>query len=137
MTGEATPEDARRIARGLIGEDPTTEEAARWRRAVELRALPLATPRERMLWAWARRGEPWLGWVDAGLALTDPYSPVRHRLYLMLAVLEASPAHLARFEVRDTGPLAALAEIAGRGLAGALRSTVGLALVTALKALAR
>lgn len=139
MTGDekTSPEDARRIARALIGEDPTAEEVARWRRAVELRALPLATPRERTLWAWARRGGPWLGWVDAGLALSDPYSPVRHRLYLMLAVLEASPAHLARFEVKDVGPAAALAELAGRGLAGALRSSLGLAFVTALRALTR
>ena len=29
----ASPEDARRIARALIGEDPTPEEAARWTRA--------------------------------------------------------------------------------------------------------
>ena len=132
-----SPEDARRIARGLVGEDPTADEVERWRRAVELRALPLASARERTLWAWARRGEPWLGWIDAGLALTDAYSPVRHRLYLMLAVLEASPAHLGRFEVKDTAPLAALVELAGRGLAGALRSAVGLAFVTALRALAR
>ncbi|MEO6463701.1 MAG: hypothetical protein ABIP29_11560 [Candidatus Eisenbacteria bacterium] len=139
MTGDemTSPEDARRIARALIGEEPTAEEVARWRRAVELRALPLETLRERTLWAWARRGGPWLGWVDAGLALRDPYSPVRHRLYLMLAVLEASPSHLARFEVKEVGPATALAEIAGRGLAGTLRSTVGIAFVTALRVLAR
>lgn len=137
MSGEATPEDTRRIAHALIGEEPTPEETARWQRAVELRALPLATPLDRTLWAWARRGDPWLGWIDAGLALTDPYSPVRHRLYLMLAVLEASPAHLARFEIKDVGLATALLELAGSGLAGALRSTVGLAFVTALRAFAR
>ncbi len=130
-------DDARRIAHGLIGEDPDPFEIERWRRAVALVALPLDRPVDRRLWALARRGGPWMGLVDAGLALLDPWSPVRHRLYLMLAVLEASPSHVARFEARDTPPMAALAALAWHGVRGALRALLGLALVAGIRATTR
>lgn len=68
------------------------------------------------------------GLVDAGLALSDPYSPVRQRACLMLAVLEASPAHVGRFEARAIPAWGWLA-LAGRGVVAAARSVAGLLLV--------
>ena len=137
MTDAVTPEDARRIARALVGDDPTPEEIERWRRAVEQVAPPLATARDRALWAWARRGAPWTGLVDAGLALVEPWSDVRHRLYLLLAVLEASPSHVDRFEVRDVSAAAAVVEVVLAGARGLLRSVLGVAWVLVLRTVAR
>ncbi len=123
-----TPAIARLVGRHLIGEDPTAEEAARWLHAVELAAAPLEHERDRRLWALATRSGPALGLVDAGLALADPHSPVRQRVCLMLAVLEASPEHVGRFEARPIGPGGWLA-LSLRGALAVLRSAGGLALV--------
>jgi hypothetical protein len=119
---------ARAIARQLIGEDPSGIEIARWRSAVALRAAPLARERDRRLWRLIETRPAWIGIVDAGLALTDPGSPVRHRIYLMLAVLEASPAHTRRFLSRDFPRLALLA-LAGRMALAAVRAACGAVLV--------
>lgn len=140
MTDVATApsaEDARRVARALVGDEPTPEEIARWLSAVTTVALPLDRPVDLALWSIARGGGLGLGLVDAGLALTEPYSPVRHRLYLMLAVLEASPAHVARFVAQDRPPVLAVAALGFRGTLAALRAVAGVAFVTAWRALAR
>ena len=120
---------ARRVARALIGEDPTAAETERWLRAVAQTGLPLERPIDRRLWAVAKRGNPWVGLVDAGLALTDPWSPVRHRIYLMLAVLETSTAHVARFEAREASAVITVAALVARGGFGVLRVIFGVALV--------
>jgi hypothetical protein len=122
------PRHARLVARHLIGEEPTADEAARWARALEVAALPLERERDRRLWALAMRGPGWLGLVDAGLALADPHSPVRQRVCLMLAILEASPAHTRHFLAGRWGPGALLA-LGARGTAAVLRAAAGLALV--------
>ncbi len=116
------------LALHLIGEPARPEEIERWRRAIEVRGVTLERERDRRLWALMLRA-PWLiGVVDAGLALADPHSPVRHRLYLMLAVLEASPAHTRHF-LPSRFPRVWLAGLALRVAAAALRSALGLALV--------
>jgi hypothetical protein len=121
------------IARHLIGEPPRSEEILRWRRAIDFHDARLARERDRRLWALITR-KPWLiGPVDAGLALLDPVSPVRHRLYLMLAVLEASPDHTHHFLMRNDSALALLA-LAPRLTLAALRAALGVALVGAANA---
>ncbi len=125
---DADLDDARRIARHLVGEEPRPGVCARWLEALEVAAAPLARERDRRLWALARRPGPWLGLVDAGLALTDPHSPVRQRLCLMLAILEASPAHVGRFLERDLSPVAFL-PLAARGVLAGARSAAGLLVV--------
>ena len=122
------------IARHLIGEPPSPDEIARWRQAVEVRDARLSRERDRRLWAWIRRAAWLTGPIDAGLALTDPHSPVRERLYLMLAILEASPAHTRSFLPRETGRLALLA-LMPRMVAAAFRSALGVMLVGAATAL--
>ena len=72
---------------------------------------------------------PWsIGPLDAGLALSDPESPLRFRLCLMMAVLEASPAHCRSF-LPAPYPKVALLGLALRMAAAALRSGLGLAMV--------
>jgi len=124
---EADPslEDAYRIARQLIGEPPAAEEAARWIAAVRVRGARLTTPRELRLWTITMR-HPWLlGFADAGLALIDPYSPFRHRLLLMLAILEASPEHHRCFLPAPYSRLALLG-VAVLGAWAGLRAVTGL-----------
>jgi hypothetical protein len=120
--------EARRLARYLIGEDPLPGEAARYALALDAAALPLERERDRRLWALAMSSTTALGLVDAGLALVDPYSPVRQRVCLMLAVLEASPAHTRHF-LSAPYPRAALLGLGLRMAGAALRSAGGFALV--------
>jgi hypothetical protein len=119
---------ARAIARQLIGEDPSAAEISRWRSAVTARCAPLERERDRRLWRLIETRPAWIGVVDAGLALTDSSSPVRHRLYLMLAVLEASPAHARRFLPRDY-PRFTLIALAARMALAAARGVCGAVLV--------
>jgi hypothetical protein len=120
--------EAERFSRYLIGEPPGPEEAERYRRAVEARGAVPGRERDRRLLGWMAR-HPWMiGPLDAGLALADPESVVRFRLCLMLAVLEASPAHCRRF-LPAPYPKAALLALAWRMTGAALRSALGLALV--------
>ena len=72
---------------------------------------------------------PWtIGPLDAGLALADPDSAVRFRLCLMLAVLEASPAHCRRF-LPAPWPRPALIGLGLRMMFAGVRSVLGLAMV--------
>ena len=120
--------EAEHFARYLIGEPPGPMEVERYRRAVELRGAVPRTERDRRLLERMIR-HPWtIGPLDAGLALIDPESPVRFRLCLMMAVLEASPAHCRRF-LPAPYPKGALLTLALRMAAAALRLGVGLAMV--------
>ncbi len=123
-----SPGAARLIARHLIGEEPTSDEVARWVHALEIAAAPLERARDQRFWMLATRSQLTLGLVDAGLALTDPHSPVRQRIGLMLAILEASPAHVTRFEARARSGVELVA-LAPRAALAVLRSAAGLALV--------
>ena len=120
--------EARILARYLIGEEPGPGEAGRYGLALDAVALPHERERDRRLWALAMSSTTALGLVDAGLALVDPYSPVRQRVCLMLAVLEASPAHTRHF-LPAPYPRTALLGLGLRMGGAALRSACGLALV--------
>jgi hypothetical protein len=120
--------EAQCFARYLIGEPAAPAEIERYRRAVELRGAEPRAGRDRRLLEHMIR-HPWtIGPIDAGLALIDPESPVRFRLCLMLAVLEASPAHCPRF-LPAPFPRVALFGLALRMAAAALRSALGVAMV--------
>ncbi|OGF23068.1 MAG: hypothetical protein A2V63_09400 [Candidatus Eisenbacteria bacterium RBG_19FT_COMBO_70_11] len=121
-------DEAALLARYLVGETPRPQEAERYREAVRLRGVELARARDRRLWDLMMRRPAMIGVVDAGLALTDPHSPVRHRIYLMLAILEASPAHCRHF-LPAPYPRVRLAGVAWRGALAALRALAGIALV--------
>ena len=126
---ESSGRDAARIlALALTGDEPTGEEAARFEDAMQLKVPALEAARDRALWRLMLRGPGWARLVDAGLAFADPVSPVRHRVCLMLAILEASPHHARRFLPSPWGPFTLL-EILATGAAGVLRVAAGLVVV--------
>jgi hypothetical protein len=133
MNEPVTGSDARRLSRYLIGEAPTPEEAERWTRAVALRDASVTSACDRRIWAAIMRHPALVGFADAGLALVDPLSPVRHRILLMLAILEASPHHHRRF-LAAPWPRIALIALAARGAWAAIRSVLGVLWVRAMGA---
>ena len=133
LPGEAPDDDiARAIARHLIDEEPLPAEIARWRVSLVVHGALLERERDLRLWALITRRPALIGAIDAGLALADPHGPIRHRLFLMLAVLEASPQHTTRF-LSNPYPRLALSGLALRMGLAALRSVFGLALVAAYR----
>jgi hypothetical protein len=86
-------------------------------------------PRETALVAFAVR-RPWaLPFLDAACALVAPQSLLRRKLLLVLAVLEATPAHLAVFTPRPQPRWLLILRLGGWGLKAGLQAAVGLCLL--------
>jgi hypothetical protein len=119
--------EAERFSRYLAGAPASTAIAARYADALAAGGPPLR-PRDELLLRFALTRPRGLGLLDAGLALTDPDAELRRRLYLMFAILEASPEHHERFLPVDRGPLYPFA-VAFAGVRGAVKAILGVVLV--------
>jgi hypothetical protein len=90
------PDEAATLGRYLIGSSPTDEEKARYVSAIETIALPMSE-QEKMLWARMMNHPTLIPSIDAALALRNPLSPLRQRIFVMLAILEAGPGRTQHF----------------------------------------
>lgn len=119
--------EAELFGRYLLGCPSAPAAVSRYSQAVLTRGRALGL-RDAVLLAFAVR-HPWsVGFIDGGLALLEPYSEVRHRLFLMLAILESTPQHHDRFLPTARGPayLVIVVAVAARA---AMRAAFGLCLV--------
>ncbi|MBI4137796.1 MAG: hypothetical protein HY472_00920 [Candidatus Sungbacteria bacterium] len=122
------------LGRYVVGADPSDQEIMLYEKAARTLGKPMDR-RTRFFWESALR-HPWLlGFVDAGLAFYDPRSALRHRIYIMLAILEASPRN-AEFFIRSARR-EGLFLIFLIGLRALGRSIVGALIVLLLGAAAR
>lgn len=96
--------EAQILTRYLIKEKPREKEVSLYATALSSHDASLTTKRDEHLWQLMMRNPSLIGIVDAGLALTDPHSNIRRRIFLMLSILEASPGYAATF-MRDTIPV--------------------------------
>jgi hypothetical protein len=79
------------------------------------------------------RNNPWMvRFVDSGLALVDPSSEVRRRIYIMFSVLEASPHYHNKFlpARRKWWYIFVVGLI---GVKGVLKTAIGAVVVKAIK----
>jgi len=77
---------------------------------------------------------PWLvGFIDGGLAIDEPSSELRRRLYVMFAILESQPQYAACFLPRQRSGLYIIVILAV-GLRAAMQGGLGFALVKAVRA---
>ncbi len=122
---EALTREACVLGRYLIDREPRPEECARY--AAGCRTL-FADEDGTPLVAFCRRHPRALPFLDAAAGLVAPRASLRRRLVLMTAVLEASPAHVDRFD--ETIASAPLFVLRGGALAllAAAKAAVGLAL---------
>jgi hypothetical protein len=116
--------EAEVLACYFLGSPPNREFIDRYCRAVELRPSGELGPGELRLWRAALSSRWRLRLVDAGLAMHDPYSPIRQRLLLMLAILEASPRYCDEFLPRSYGAWGLL-RVFGLGFRAVLTSVAG------------
>ena len=90
------------FGRYLLGDAPSEDALRLFVRAAA--TLPPLDQREARLAAFLLRNRWAIGPVDAALALMRPASPVRGRIFLMLAVLECLPEYAPRFPLNAPAP---------------------------------
>jgi len=84
------------MTRYLLGVRCSQELKIRYAQAIEQLKIELDLE-ERRLWRIVNRYPFLLRIVDGGLALLKPHGGIRRKIYMMLAILEASPEHAGRF----------------------------------------
>lgn len=87
------PQEARAIARYILHADPGEKEIALYGQAL----ARLRIPSDDKLSGLALRHPVLLPYLDSGLAVLEPEHPLRHRIYVMLAILETSPSYARYF----------------------------------------
>jgi hypothetical protein len=111
------------FGRYLLGAPPSEDALRLFERAAA--RLPPLEDRETRLVAFLLRNGWAIGPVDAALALIRPASPVRGRVFLMLAVLECLPEYAPRFLPATRSQFEPL-RIAGHALRALGRALVGM-----------
>ncbi len=97
-----------------------------------LTANPKLQPSEEKLLNFATSHTCSIGMLDGGLAIIRPQSELRRRIFIMLAILEATPEHAARFlpQQRGAGYAFLVALSAARAI---FRAAAGIVIVKALR----
>jgi hypothetical protein len=83
--------EAQILSRYLIGENPP-DLAVELYRDWASRKSPKLSPWESTVWNLALGFRPLLWILDGGLALICKYSPLRQRIFAMVAILEVQPS---------------------------------------------
>jgi len=100
----STDQEAATLTFYLTNKAPTTKVVVLYDQA--LQQTPVETDqKQQKLWAFCMKHTWALGFIDAGLALTVPYHPIRKRLFIMLAILETQPAYNSYFLPRKRSKL--------------------------------
>ncbi len=113
------------IARYLIGRAPSLELQHRYAAACRVRLREGAD----VELEFARRHPYSWPFLDAATGLLRPYSGVRERVFLMAAVLEASPEHAEFFLKPPEKPLKLITRVAWQGIRSVVLAAVGVPLL--------
>ncbi|CAN5402670.1 hypothetical protein BH10PAT3_BH10PAT3_4030 [soil metagenome] len=116
----------------LIGEKPSTTIQSRFRSSISQGTIPI-NPRDESLLFFVRKNAWSLPYIDAGLAFYRPDSEVRRRLFILLAILEATPEYVSFFIPKKRSPWYFLAIIYAVTKAIA-KATIGIPLILMVQA---
>lgn len=117
--------EAQLLSRHLLAVDPPDEVVGRYVEAHAAR-IGAGSRRDRAVMALVHERPALLPALDAAAALAARESLLRHKLVLIAAILETTPALAPRFEPPSAGRAFTLARLALHGLAGAASAVVGL-----------
>jgi hypothetical protein len=124
-------QEAKILSNYLIGQDCTDEMATHYEEAVyKLNAEINQT--EWKTWERMLSSKIYLKLVDSGLAITNPQSHLRKRIFIMLAILEASP-EFTRYFLPQRRTVFYIVPLGLRAMLSALYLVLGIATVKALK----
>lgn len=84
------PGEAQRLSRYLIGEDCPEATVQHYAAAVQ-KLFAILTPDQQKVWDRMLRSSLYMKLIDGGLAVTNPQSPLRKRIFIMLTLLESRP----------------------------------------------
>lgn len=123
------------FARYLIGAVPSDALVERYIRANAKVLHEPPTARDEAVLAFVHR-HPWsLGWLDAGTAFTRGAPLLRRKLVVMMAILEATPEHIAETAPIDDVGIPLLVWRLGRaGATAAVKLVAGTALAALVTA---
>ena len=123
--------EARIITNYLIGKPCTDELVNRYVQANIKQGIQL-DPEEEKLWKFAMKGVYWLSGIDSGLALVQPKSQIRRKIFVMLAILEASVDYCDDFLPQTKSKVQVLFLLAVQGIKAVFFATIGLILIKVL-----
>lgn len=123
--------EAEQISNYLLGISIQNSEKTAYSEAMKLLAIQLSAY-EQLLWKNMLKSKWRMACIDAGLALKDPNNNVRRKLFVMLAILEASP-HYTQFFLARTFSNFYLFKIVAAGIRAIGRAMIGLLLINTIK----
>ena len=88
--------EAQVLSKYLIGEKCTEDTIRHYIEAVH-KLNAILNKSEQKTWERMMRSTFYLKLVDSGLAIVNPQSPLRKRIFIMLTLLESSPDHVKCF----------------------------------------
>jgi hypothetical protein len=88
--------EAQVLSRYLIGEKCSDQTAQHYAEAIQ-KLNATFKESEQKTWDRMIRFTFYLKLVDSGLAVTNPQSPLRKRIFIMMTLLESSPDHVRYF----------------------------------------
>ena len=110
----------------LIGCEPTKMAVRLYTKATSIKIE--ASPSDVRLLQFAHKHPAWIGALDGGLALLRPHSEVRRRIYIMFAILEATPEYAHLFLPQERSKAYAL-RILAAGIRAGWRGLIGTLIV--------
>jgi len=122
-----TEEEARIFGIYIVGSAPSQEIINRYEKIVRSSSVNL-TKKETAIISFAQRHPRLLPAMDAYAAIFKPHLELRRRLFIMFAVLEATPKYSEEFLPKDRGILYLLT-IAGVSLRAVFRVFLGVAIM--------
>lgn len=120
----ATHHECLLLSRYLLGVAPEPPQVDLYSRALATLAVG-----ESPALAWARRFPFLIGLLDGGCGLVRRDDPLRRRLLILAAILEASPQHADRFLPAPSRLLPLILLAGCKGAAGVLKAIAGVPLV--------
>ena len=125
------PNEAQAISRYLVGKTCNEEMAGRYQDAVN-KLHAIFTPEQEQTWRKMVASRIYMKLMDGGLALASPQSPLRKRIFIMLALLECSP-DFTEFFLPQPRSIWYLIPLGFRAVMSAVYGLAGLLAVKAFK----
>ena len=97
---EIFPEEAQVLSRYLVGEKCLPEIESRYKDAISKLQVNL-NDRQKQTWQRMLLLRFYMKLIDSGLAVAEPDSLLRQRIFIMLCLLETSPAYTEYFLDRE------------------------------------
>lgn len=115
----------------LLGKGVSQKEEALYNDAMLQLNIEL-TEEEQSVWEYMFRNKWTIPCIDGALALTEPNGNIRRKIFILLAILEASPEHAERFLPRRFN-LFYIFKIIFTGIVAVLRAITGLLILKLIR----